>query len=128
MTKSLINKVAEWRKTFSGKILVIKGNHDRSWKSLPLEWNIEWITEWNEEPFSFSHEPQASKDRFVWSGHLHPTFRVKGRSDAIRLPCFHVGKQVGVLPAFNFFTRGLEMPRGKTDKVYVIAEDKVIKV
>jgi len=127
ITEELRKKIAEWRNTFSGQIVVVRGNHDRGWQG-PPEWRLDLVTEWKEGPFSFCHEPVSEEAGFVWAGHLHPTFRIRNGPDNLRLPCFHVGKHVGVLPAFNFFTRGVEMPRHKTDRVFVIADDKLFAV
>ena len=42
---------------------------------------------------------------YVLAGHLHPCVVLGGRAhQRLRLPCFHFGAQVGVLPAFGAFT------------------------
>ena len=60
------------------------------------------------------------------AGHIHPAAVVAGRGgDRLRLPCFHFGPRVGVLPAFGAFTGMLVMPRKVGDRVYVIGGDTV---
>jgi hypothetical protein len=51
----------------------------------------------------------------------------KGRQ-AITLPCFYFGKQQGLLPAFGAFTGIARIRPKKNDRVYVIAENKVMAV
>jgi hypothetical protein len=43
----------------------------------------------------------------------------------LRLPCFHFGAEVGVLPAFGAFTGMHVMPRAPDDRVFVVAGDAV---
>jgi metallophosphoesterase superfamily enzyme len=46
-------------------------------------------------------------------------------TERLRLPCFHFGAGVGVLPAFGAFT-GMHAVRARTgDRVYVVAGDRV---
>jgi hypothetical protein len=45
--------------------------------------------------------------------------------DRLRLPCFHLGPEVGVLPAFGGFTGMHVLPRRPSDRVFVIAGDSV---
>jgi metallophosphoesterase superfamily enzyme len=62
----------------------------------------------------------------VLAGHIHPAAVLGGRArDRLRLPCFHLGPQVGVLPAFGAFTGMHVMQRGAEDRVYVVAGDAV---
>ena len=60
------------------------------------------------------------------AGHVHPAAVLSGRGhDRLRLPCFHFGPAVGVLPAFGAFTGMHVLPRGPQDRVYVVAGDEV---
>jgi uncharacterized protein len=62
----------------------------------------------------------------VLAGHVHPAAVIGGRArDSLRLPCFHFGPQVGVLPAFGAFTGMHVMRRGTEDRVFVIAGEAV---
>ena len=42
-----------------------------------------------------------------------------------RLPCFHFGAQVGVLPAFGAFTGSHRVQAAPGDRVYVVQGDVV---
>jgi hypothetical protein len=54
--------------------------------------------------------------------------RLSGRGDRLRLPCFHVGTQVGVLPAFSAFTGGLDVSRRPGERVFAVAGPAVVEV
>ncbi|HNU41619.1 MAG TPA: phosphoesterase, partial [Cyclobacteriaceae bacterium] len=61
------------------------------------------------------------------SGHIHPAVRLKGTGrQSVMLPCFYFGKQQGILPAFGSFTGMARIVPKKEDRIFVIAENKVI--
>ena len=72
------------------------------------------------------HHPEAVAGAYVLAGHLHPCVSVHGRArERLRLPCFHFGAQVGVLPAFGSFT-GMHPARvAPGDRVFAVADDAV---
>ncbi len=83
-----------------------------------------------EPPFSFQHEPpgeQCGSDVYTISGHLHPMVRLEGRVDSLLLPCFVIGAQVAVLPAFTPFARGVRM-HTDTGRIFAVAAGDVIEV
>jgi hypothetical protein len=45
--------------------------------------------------------------------------------DRLRLPCFHFGPSVGVLPAFGEFTGLHRVQRGPGDRVFVVQGETV---
>ena len=45
--------------------------------------------------------------------------------DRMRLPCFHFGARVGVLPAFGEFTGSHTLAREPADRVFAIADGRV---
>jgi metallophosphoesterase superfamily enzyme len=66
---------------------------------------------------------------YVLAGHVHPCVRVGGHGfDSLRLPCFHFGARVGVLPAFGEFTGSHVLPREEGDRVFAITEQRVREV
>ena len=63
------------------------------------------------------------------AGHIHPGARLYGKGrQALLLPCFHFGKDHGLLPAFGSFTGLYPIRVAKGDQVYVIAEQEIIEV
>jgi uncharacterized protein len=78
-----------------------------------------------------THEPleQPAEGLYNLSGHIHPGARILGKGrQALLLPCFHFGKDQGILPAFGSFTGLYPVRVVKGDQVFVIAEQEVIEV
>jgi uncharacterized protein len=110
------------------ELTLIRGNHDSHAGDPPPEWRVRCI----DGPLrlgslALAHHPDAVPGAYVLAGHVHPAAVVGGRRahDSLRLPCFHFGETVGVLPAFGAFTGMHVLPRGPGDRVYVIAGDTV---
>jgi DNA ligase-associated metallophosphoesterase len=90
-------------------------------------------------PFLLTHHPLEDSSGkpgaggtpvyYNLAGHLHPgvTLRGSGRQ-AVTLPCFYFGQHAGLLPAFGAFTGLARIKPRKEDKVYVIADEKIIPV
>ena len=130
ITPALVERLARWRETHAHVACVlVRGNHDRHLKTLPQSWRLDVReTHADEGPFRFAHHPDPAKGRYVWAGHLHPMVRLGGRGDTLRLPCFHVGRGVGVLPAFSAFTGGANVTRRAGDRIFAIASPAVVEV
>jgi DNA ligase-associated metallophosphoesterase len=128
-TPEVVAELAAWRAArLRLRIDLVRGNHDRAGPP-PDGWG-EWPThERVETPFVWSHFPDPSEVGYVLAGHLHPGLVVAGQGhQRVRLPCFWFGPQVGVLPAFGDFTGAASVPIRPGDRVFVIAEDAVVKV
>jgi metallophosphoesterase superfamily enzyme len=97
---------------------------------MPEEWRIELHDHpIAEPPFLYAHEPpEEVTDLYVWSGHIHPMMRLRGRHDSLRLPCFAISQSHSVLPAFSEFTGGIDLRLNDWKKVFVIADNAVIEV
>jgi uncharacterized protein len=79
--------------------------------------------------FSLTHEPLETVPPNVYNlaGHIHPAVRLRGTGrQGVTLPCFYFGKQQGILPAFGSFTGVARIAPKKDDRIFVIAENKVI--
>lgn len=105
---------------------LVRGNHDDRAGDPPADWGIEVVDEpWPLGPWALCHHPQPVSGRYSLAGHLHPAVSLGRGPDRLRLPCFHFGPQVGVLPAFGAFT-GLHGVRAAPgDRLYAIAGDAV---
>lgn len=130
LTPALIERLAAWRESHAGvELVLVRGNHDRHVKTLPPAWRLEVLESHADDgPFRFAHHPEPAPGRYVWAGHLHPMVRLSGGADRLRLPCFHVGRDVGVLPAFSAFTGGLDVSRRPGERVFAIAEPAIVEV
>ena len=83
------------------------------------------------ENLVLTHEPMEEiPDSFYnLAGHIHPGARLLGKGrQSMMLPCFYFGKQQGILPAFGAFTGLARISVKKKDRVYVVADEKIIQV
>jgi len=117
-----------WReKRADLQLLLVEGNHDASAGAPPADLRIELVGEpYIEGPFAFCHHPKPFIDSYVLAGHLHPAYRLSGRRESLRLPCFWLGEQVGVLPAFGDFTGTSTIAPLAGDRIYAVADGRVI--
>lgn len=125
---------ARWRRGRAALDLVlVRGNHDDRAGDPPPEWGVRCV----DEPFELDglpglalcHHPEPHPGCYVLAGHVHPAASLGGRgAGRLRLPCFHFGADVGVLPAFGEFTGSRVLPRAPGDRVFVIAGDAVREV
>lgn len=129
--KETFARFAEWRERNAGlEIVLVRGNHDAHAGDPPLEWNIRCIDEGETiGPFCLAHHPEADLRGYVLAGHIHPAVRLNGpANDSVRLPCFWFGQYVCVLPAFGEFTGTYTVQPASGDRVFVVAEARVIEI
>ncbi|MEO6038884.1 MAG: ligase-associated DNA damage response endonuclease PdeM [Saprospiraceae bacterium] len=114
------------------RFALVPGNHDRFSASFRAESRLELLTEqypWG--PFVLSHAPLETPlpGFYQLCGHLHPGVALEGKARMrTTLPCFWLGAQTGVLPAFGNLT-GLALVSPKPgDRVVVIADGICIEV
>jgi len=120
-----------WREAHDGvKLTLVRGNHDRKAGDPPAEWRIDCVDAGASlGPFVLNHEPGASRAGYALAGHIHPAVRLSGDGDeSLRLPCFWFAKRHGVLPAFGAFTGSAVVRPRPGDRVFVIAEEEVVRV
>lgn len=119
---------ADWRASHLGlELTLVRGNHDNHAGDPPAAWGVHCVDgPLHLGPLALAHHPAPLAGHYVLAGHLHPATIVAGRGPGrLRLPCFHFGPAVGVLPAFGDFTGMHVMPRGPDDRVVVIVEDSL---
>ena len=126
--------VAQWRAQHAGlQLTLVRGNHDSHAGDPPPEWQVACLDgplrlgdADHSHGLALSHHPDPVPGAYVLAGHVHPAAVIVGRAnERLRLPCFHFGPRVGVLPAFGAFTGMHVMPRGPGDRVFVVAGDAV---
>lgn len=78
-------------------------------------------------PFALQHEPDAHASHHVLAGHVHPVYRLRGKGrQSLRLPCFLLGNQVSLLPAFGAFTGGYSVTQQEEgSRIFVIGDHEV---
>lgn len=122
----------QWMLQFEAvKFELIKGNHDRLSNTFYHALNIEIYPRYKDiTPFRFVHDAtRCNSDTFCISGHTHPGAILNGRGkQRIKLPCFEVGENLLVLPAFSEFT-GLNTKKSSdSSEWFAFTETSVFKV
>lgn len=122
-----------WRELRSElELVLVRGNHDDRAGDPPRGWGVHCV----DEPFvlpaapalALCHHPRPRPGAYVVAGHHHPCTSVGRGIDRLRLPCFHVGARVAVLPAFGTFTGMHPIERADGDRVFVVADNAVHEV
>jgi uncharacterized protein len=122
--------VDAWRERWSQLDLVlVRGNHDDRAGDPPPRWGVHCVDEPYRLPaapaLALCHHPRPQPRGYVLAGHLHPCITVGRGIDRLRLPCFHVGADVAVLPAFGAFTGMHPIDRAPGDRVFLVADNAV---
>jgi len=121
---------AQWRERHAGtELVLVRGNHDDRAGDPPHALGVCCV----DEPFSLPaapglalcHHPRPRPGAYVLAGHQHPCTHIGRGIDRLRLPCFHFGAAVGVLPAFGAFTGMHPIERAAGDRVFVVADNAV---
>lgn len=123
--------LARWRDRHPDLALtLVRGNHDDRAGDPPASLGFNVV----DEPLTVGglalcHHPMEHDGFYSLAGHLHPCVNLGGRAfDRLRLPCFHFGPRIGVLPAFGSFT-GMHPIRTRAgDRIFAVAEDHVAPV
>jgi uncharacterized protein len=126
-----LRALAAWRIAHAAlRITLLRGNHDARAGDPPAALRIDAMDRpLRVGPFVLQHEPAPNAEAYVLAGHVHPCVTVGARGfDRLRLPCFHFGERVGVLPAFGEFTGSHALPRAAGDRVFAIVEAQVHEV
>ncbi len=123
-----LDAVARWRDRHPTlELVLVRGNHDRHAGDPPPGWGMQVADEpFMLGPLALCHHPVPVAGAYALAGHRHPCVVLRGRAhERLRLPCFHFGAAVGVLPAFGAFTGMHAVRPAPGDRVFVIAGDLV---
>lgn len=111
---------------------LVRGNHDIM-SSLQYERHKMQVHEGELKigPFVLTHEPvmTPTDNYYNLAGHIHPGVHLSGKGrQSLTLPCFYFGEHQGIMPAFGSFTGLATISPKKEDKIFVIAEGKILKI
>lgn len=106
------------------------GNHDILHPEEYQRANIKTASSFILDNILWLHEPpQEMSSTYTMVGHIHPSVKLAGAGrQSLRLPCFYFGEKMGILPAFGEFTGSFTLKPKKNDHIYVVTENKIIKV
>lgn len=124
-------KFAAWRASHrSLAVQLIRGNHDAKAGEPPADWQVDCIdAPVLEGPFAFCHEPDNFPSCMAWAGHVHPCVVLHGPGgESMRMPCFVVSSDLVLLPSFGAFTGAYTVRPARTDRIFVVADQTVIRV
>jgi DNA ligase-associated metallophosphoesterase len=113
------------------KFELVRGNHDIMSALQYERCHLQVHEQLELGSFLLTHEPMdvIPKGRYNIYGHIHPGVRLLGKGrQSITLPCFYFGQKEAIMPAFGSFTGYARIPVKKKDKVFIIADQKVIEM
>ena len=112
------------------EMILVRGNHDRHAGDPPCEWGVTCVDEPHRvDGIALAHFPQAVPGAYAIAGHLHPAAHLVGRGrESLRLPCFYVTPGFAILPAFGAFTGMADVSPTPADRVYAVADARVIAI
>ena len=131
-----IDLFLKWRKDIPAvEFYLVRGNHDILPGKFYKDAHIKvYENKVSIGRFCFTHDITAKCDDdgeklFTFSGHIHPGIKMEGLGNqSLMLPCFYFGEQYAVLPAFSAFTGLAKLRPLKTDKVFALVKNEVIKI
>ncbi len=114
------------------KRTLLKGNHDILSDNAYAKAQIEVVHERVIEKCLWKHDfddEDLKRDLYPITGHIHPAVLLTGGArQSMRLPCFYFGEKNGFIPAFGEFTGTALIKPKKGDRVWVLADKKVLQV
>ena len=115
--------LATWRQRHAGlDLTLVRGNHVRHAGDPPAALGVRCVDgPLRLGPWALVHHPDPVPGAYALAGHVHPGVVLAGRAhDRLRLPCFHFGAAIGLLPAFGAFTGLQVVPRQPGDRVFAV--------
>jgi uncharacterized protein len=110
---------------------LVMGNHDIMSQHQYERKGIRLYDELIIDSFLFTHHPMEnfSEGLYNMAGHIHPGVHLVGKGrQSMMLPCFYFGARQAYLPAFGMFTGLARIAPKKEDKVFVVADNKILMV
>ncbi|MEP7283118.1 MAG: ligase-associated DNA damage response endonuclease PdeM [Rubrivivax sp.] len=120
--------VRRWRERHALlELVLVRGNHDHHAGDPPADWGVRCVDgPWHVGPWALAHHPRPVSGAYVLAGHVHPAAALTGSAhQRLRLPCFHLGTGVGVLPAFGGFTGQHVVRPAPGDRLFVVDGERV---
>jgi DNA ligase-associated metallophosphoesterase len=123
----IVRDVREWRERWrSVDIVLVRGNHERVLGDPPAELGFRCVDPgYVESGLMCVHEPRTVDD-YTIGAHLHPSILVPStRVAAQAVPCFVIGTNYLVLPAFEDLLPG-RLIRRRPDETYAYIQQGAV--
>ncbi len=128
---TMVATLATWRARHGElNLMLVRGNHDISASDPPATWGFTIVNEpFALGPFMLCHQPTIPTPGYIIAGHTHPAVRLNGPGrQQEQLPCFLIGPQRTILPAFGGFTGAVAVTPDEADHVYVVTDGEVLPI
>lgn len=128
--QATLQAMLAWRRRHAQlELVLVRGNHDVHAGDPSALLAMTLVDEpFRCGPFALCHHPELANDGYVIAGHVHPVYHLRSGRDSLRLPCFVVGAQRAILPAFGAFTGGHPLIPQGTDRLYLVADELVFPI
>lgn len=128
-----ISIVRVWRNRYREiPMELVMGNHDILPLKLYAELNLTIVPQTKQESiFTFQHYPSNDlvPEGVVVCGHVHPSVVMVGKAkQRLKLPCFYIGNNHFILPAFGEFSGHAEIVPNKGDEIYIVTRKGILSV
>ena len=112
-----------WRARHAGvDVVLVPGNHDAHARDPPPEWQVRCVdAPYPLPPFLACHHVEKPRTGYALCGHLHPAVRIASGGESARLPCFVLGRERAILPAFGRFTGMADVATAHGERIVAIA-------
>ncbi|MHC4990705.1 MAG: ligase-associated DNA damage response endonuclease PdeM [Planctomycetota bacterium] len=129
-TDEVLGALSAWRtRRRELEVVLVRGNHDRHAGDPPDELAMRCVAApLDDDGLLLHHEPPERPDGPAIAAHVHPTVLLRGRTDRMRLPCFVLGPELLLVPAFGSFTGGHRVRPGPDEHVFAVTPEGVVEV
>ena len=127
-TPEVLHLFRHFLEALSIPFTLVLGNHDRRIRDFSTLCNTKPFYDFKD--LRIIHKPEdASPSHFNICGHIHPVIRIPdGRKTYLRLPCFHLQKNILTIPSFGTFTGGYVIKPEAEDRCFVAHSGTVIEI
>src|SRR5690348_61428 len=127
---ALTHAFVAWRTRHANvDVVLVRGNHDARAGDPPSEWRVRCVdAPYPLPPFLACHHVEKPRTGYALCGHLHPAVRIASGGDSARLPCFVLGRERAILPAFGRFTGMADVAPAHDERIVAIAGDALFEL
>lgn len=111
------------------EFVLIEGNHDILEDTHYSSHNLVKTALYEDDAFVFTHHPLNYTPKLNICGHVHPGTRIEGLArQSEKLPCFFLGRDHFILPAFGYLTGLRILDPTESVACFLIAGNRVVRL